>query len=739
VRRARPVLVGLLGLVALAACGGGGGSGGGGTPPPPPPPGSGLDARPNNTSCLAPDLTPPPTASIRVTRVFPALTFTSPVLAVQAPGDSSRWFVVEQAGLVRVFDNVANAAASSVFIDIASRVQDGGERGLLGMAFDPDFDTNGRVFLYYTRVDGPQLQSVLAVYTSPDGGATLDPASESVLLLVDQPANNHNGGHLAFGPADGMLYMALGDGGGAGDPDENGQDRTNLLGKILRLDVSSGTGYSIPAGNRWAGNARCANGAGSTDCPEIHAYGLRNPWRFSFDSATGELWAGDVGQDAWEEIDRIVAGGNYGWDFREGAHCFEPSSNCPTMSDNGDALLDPVAEYDRGLGRSVTGGYVYRGTTIAALAGRYVFGDFVSGRIFAHTPGSGDRTPDVLLDSSLSISSFAAGEDGELYLVDYAGGLYRIEAEGGGGTPTMPDLLSESGCVAASDPTEPASGLIPYRPNAAFWSDGADKARWMALPNGQNISVEVDGDWQFPAGTVLVKNFSLGAQLIETRLFMRHPDGVWAGYTYEWNDAQTEATRVVGGKRRDLGTQEWIYPSESECLQCHTEAAGRVLGLETAQLNGDLSYPQTGRTANQLATLDGIGVLAPPLAGDPSTLPAYPDPQGSAGTVGERARAWLHTNCAGCHRPGGPTGSTLDLRASIALAATDACDVVPASGDLGIADARLIAPGDAARSIVLARANRRDSTGMPPVGSALVDDAGVALLREWIDGLSSCQ
>ncbi len=395
----------LLGLVTLAACSGGG-DGGGDTEPPPPPP-------------------PPPAPSIQLTRVFPALSFTSPVLAVQAPADPSRWFIVEQAGLIRVFDNVADAATSSVFIDIASRVQAGGERGLLGMAFDPQFEQNGRVFLHYTRDDAGQLQSVLAAYTSPDGGDTLDPATERILLRVDQPFDNHNGGHLAFGP-DGMLYMALGDGGSGGDPQNNAQNTHNLLGKILRLDVSSGTDYSIPAGNRWADNPQCATGTGAAECPEIHAYGLRNPWRFSFDSGTDELWVGDVGQGDWEEVDRIVAGGNYGWRFREGAHCFNPPSNCPTQG-GGDTLIDPDAEYGRDLGASVTGGYVYRGTTVAGLTGRYVFGDFVSGRIFAHTPGSGVRAPDVLLDSTLRISSFAEGVDGEIYVVDYSGGLYRIE------------------------------------------------------------------------------------------------------------------------------------------------------------------------------------------------------------------------------------------------------------------------------------------------------------------------
>jgi len=398
-------------LLALAIVGGCDGGGDGATTPPPPP--------------------PPPT-EIQVTRVYPALTFTDPVLAVQAPGDDARWFVVEQAGRVLVFDNLDTVTATSEFIDISARVQDGGERGLLGMALDPQFASNGRVFLHYTRDDG-QLQSVLAAYTSADGGATLDASSELILLTVDQPAANHNGGHLAFGP-DGMLYMALGDGGGAGDPEDNGQDRTNLLGKILRIDVSSGTDYAIPTDNRWAGNARCTTGVGAAECPEIHAYGLRNPWRFSFDGSTGELWAGDVGQGDWEEVDRIVAGGNYGWRLREGAHCFNPPTGCPT-DNNGDVLVDPDAEYDHSLGGSVTGGYVYRGTSIGALLGRYVFGDFVSGRIFSHTPGSGDLAPEELFDTTLSISSFALGEDGEIYVVDYGdpaiaadGGLYRIDA-----------------------------------------------------------------------------------------------------------------------------------------------------------------------------------------------------------------------------------------------------------------------------------------------------------------------
>lgn len=376
------------------------------------------------------DMSPPPpsTPSVHLTRVFPALAFSAPVYAVQAPGDDARWFVVEQAGRVLVFDNVDTVTTATPFIDITDRVRSGGETGLLGMAFDPEFASNGRVFLSYTR-DLGQLQSVLSVFTSTDGGTTLDPATERVLLTVDQPFTNHKGGHVLFG-LDGWLYMSLGDGGSAGDPDNNAQNTANLLGKILRLDVGSGTDYTIPSDNPFAGNPRCAPVAGTAPCPEIYAFGLRNPWRFSFESGTDALWVGDVGQDSWEEIDVVVAGGNYGWRFREGAHCFNPASNCPTTS-NGAELIDPVAEYDHSVGESVTGGYVYRGAGIPALAGQYVFADFISGRVFAYTPGSATRTPVELLDSPLGISSFAVDLDGELYVVDYDGALYRLDAGSG--------------------------------------------------------------------------------------------------------------------------------------------------------------------------------------------------------------------------------------------------------------------------------------------------------------------
>ena len=736
---AKPLVVVTMSLLAvlLAGCDSGKSTASTPAPAPPPNPASGLDQRPSNTTCLAPSRSSG-SVTIGVQRAFPSLSFTQPVGLMQAPDDATRWFVIEQAGTVRVFDNNPAITVSSPFIDISGRLTSGGETGLLGMAFHPNFPFDPRVYLSYTAPS--PLRSRISEFTTGDGGMTLDPNSERIILTVDQPESNHNGGGIAFGPDD-FLYIGLGDGGGGNDQHGtigNGQLLTTLLGKFLRIDIEGTTGtflYRIPSGatgNPFAGNALCGtNGTGTQNCPEIYAIGFRNPWRWSFDRQSSELWVGDVGQNAIEEVSRVTRGGNYGW------RCFEGTRNTNLACGSPATIVPPVAEYGRTAGTTVTGGYVYRGTAIPGLVGRYVFGDFGSGRLW-HIPS--DTQPTMTMttgfDSGLNPSSFGEGDDGELYVVDYGGGLYRVTGTttGGSGVATR---LSATGCVNSANPLQPASGLIPYTPNAAFWSDGAAKERWIGLPNGQNITVGIDGDWDFPNGTVLVKNFRLGNQLVETRHFMRHPDGVWAGYTYEWNAQQTDATLVVGGKQTTVAGQAWIFPSEAQCLQCHTAAAGRSLGLENLQLAHPITYPQTGRNAHQLVTLNAINVLSPPVA-NPTTLTPYPDPSGNTGTLDERARSYLHTNCAGCHRAGGPTPSNMDLRYATVLMSTNACDVNPQLGDLGIANARLIAFGDAARSVLVARMNRRDANGMPPIASAQVDAAGVTLISNWINSLTSC-
>ncbi len=370
---------------------------------------------------------PPPSLTLAVARVFPALSFASPVGMMQAPGDANRWFIIEQTGRIRVFANQAGASTTTDFLDVSGRIACCGEMGLLGVAFHPQFPADPRVYVSYTAYEGVQLVSRLAEYRSRDGGATLDPSSELILLHVNQPETNHNGGNILFGP-DGYLYLGLGDGGGAGDvhgSTGNGQNLNTLLGKMLRIDVTAGlTPYGIPAGNPYAADALCgAGGTGSAPCPEIYAWGLRNPWRYSFDR-NGALWIADVGQDSWEEVDRITAPANLGWRCREGAHPYNASCG------PGSALTDPVAEYGHNPDEAITGGYVYRGSRHPTIAGEYVFGDFISGRLF-HISGatSAGSTLEVTTGFDTGISPSAFGEDvnGEIYLVDYAGGgLYEL-------------------------------------------------------------------------------------------------------------------------------------------------------------------------------------------------------------------------------------------------------------------------------------------------------------------------
>ncbi len=720
--------------VALAACGGG--SGGSSQPAGPNPPAGlpvGLDQRPANATCVAPSRSAGG-ADVELERVFAGLVFTQPLGMLQAPGDPSRWFVLEKGGRVRVFANRPDVASFSPdFITV--NVNPASEGGLLGMVFHPDFADTGEVFLSFT--EGSPMVSTVARFRSLNGGATLEPTTRENVIRVNQPFTNHNGGHIAFGP-DGYLYIGFGDGGSGGDPRGYAQNTRNLLGALLRLDVDGGAPYAIPPDNPFAGGAFCSADPDVAvgNCPEIYAWGLRNPWRWSFDRQTGALWAGDVGQNTREEVDVVELGGNYGWNCREGALPYP--SPAPACSAAG-PLIEPVHDYDRGQGASITGGYVYRGRAIPGLAGAYVFGDFGSGRIWRLIDDGGGYRVELLLDTDLGIASFAEDVDGELYVVNLSGTLHKIVAGDSGPTASpVAARLSETGCVNPQAPSEPAAGLVPYSVAAPFWSDGAAKERWLALPDGTAIAVGADGDFALPSGSVLMKHFRLGDALVETRLLMRHPDGGWAGYTYEWNAAQTDAVLVEGGKTATIGSTQWIFPSGAECLVCHTAAAGYSLGLEAAQLNHDRLYPGTGRTANQLRTLDHILLFATPL-GDPASQPRLPDPFDPAEPLEPRARAYLHTNCANCHRPGG-AGAALDLRFATALERTGACDAVPQAGDLGLgANARIVAPGRPDDSVLLARMSRRDAHGMPPLASSAVDEDGIALVRDWIAALSACR
>lgn len=345
---------------------------------------------------------------------FEDLSFTRPV-DFQAPDDGSdHLFVVEQAGVIRVFENRPDVDEAPVFLDIQDRVNDSGnEEGLLGLAFHPNYASNGEFFLDYTA-SNPSRTVVARYRVDPNDPLRAMQDSEEVILEVNQPYGNHNAGQIVFG-SDGYLYVTLGDGGSGGDPQGYGQDRTTLLGSILRIDVDNteaGRNYAIPPDNPFVGNNEGYR-------EEIFAYGLRNPWRISFDPETGRLWAADVGQNAYEEIDVIEAGGNYGWNVMEGFHCFSPSENCDTAG-----LTEPVVEYPHELGRSVTGGFVYRGDNVPELFGKYVYADFVSGRFWTLDYDGSSAENAELFETGLRVSSFGVDRADELYVLAFDGNIY---------------------------------------------------------------------------------------------------------------------------------------------------------------------------------------------------------------------------------------------------------------------------------------------------------------------------
>jgi glucose/arabinose dehydrogenase len=357
-------------------------------------------------------------SQIELQNAFPSLSFNRPVDLQHAGDGTNRLFVVEQEGRILVFENRSTVASTDLFLDIRNRVNSSGnEEGLLGLAFHPSYSTNGYFYVNYTA-SSPRRSVISRFQRSSADPNTAEASSELVILEFSQPFSNHNGGQISFGP-DGYLYIATGDGGSGGDPQNNSQNRANLLGKILRIDIdnpTAGKQYGIPEDNPYKNND-----AGFRE--EIWAYGLRNPWRFSFDPVTEMLWTADVGQNRFEEIDIVVKGGNYGWRIMEGFTCFNPASGCDTSG-----LIPPVHVYERTLGVSVTGGHVYRGTNVPALTGQYLYADFVSGRLWGLTyDGPGKVSNSLLLQTGQNISSFGVDQFNETYICTFGGGILKFK------------------------------------------------------------------------------------------------------------------------------------------------------------------------------------------------------------------------------------------------------------------------------------------------------------------------
>ena len=372
--------------------------------------------------------------AVSTERAFPNLEFKRPIVVTHAGDGSNRVFVAEQEGIIKVFSNDQEIDEATVFLDIEERVvyaDDKNEEGLLGFAFHPKFKQNGEFFVYYTSTEADLLSKISRFRVSKDNPNVADPASEEVILRVPQPYWNHNGGTILFG-TDGFLYIALGDGGSGNDPHGHGQNLTTLLGSILRIDVdhkSDDKNYSIPKDNPFVGKTVPAGPRGKM-VPvreEIYAYGLRNVWRMAFDRKTGSLWAGDVGQNLWEEINIIKSGGNYGWNIREAKHWFRPDGNDADRPD----LIDPILEYHHDIGKSITGGSVYRGTRVPELVGKYLYADYVSGLLWAleYDEATGKVVANYsLTGDKLPVMSFGEDEKGDIYFTTPFGSLFRFRS-----------------------------------------------------------------------------------------------------------------------------------------------------------------------------------------------------------------------------------------------------------------------------------------------------------------------
>jgi len=691
------------------------------------------------TSRLVGSPDPPP--PYRLVRVFPQLTFKGPVFIAQEP-ISERLMVAEYEGKIHSFLPGDPSNKKDVFLDYS--------RAISAFSFHPKYAENGFIFVFShidPKAKAEEQKSRVSRFQVEKGSNPPRCRPESETIIVEWPGGGHNGGEAIIG-RDGYLYIVTGDSTGGSDPKGTGQGVDDLLSVMMRIDVDHpdpGRAYSIPKDNPFIGMPGAR--------PEIWAYGFRNPWRFSFDPETGQPWVGDVGQDLWEMIELVDRGSNHGWSVMEGTHPFHASKpRGPTP------FVPPVVEHHHTECRSITGGYVYQGAKFPELRGVYLYGDYQYGKMWGLRYDHKAKKVtwhQELADTTVRISSFGIGRDGSFYALDYdRGEIYQLDRRPPETpTPRFPTILSETGLFASVKDHKTAPGVIPYSINAPFWSDNAHKERFFALPGDAKITFTPGGAWAFADGAVTVKSFWLDMEEgnpasrrpIETRIVVKQDDH-WVGYTYAWNEERTDAwlvpakgldkpfaikdAKAPGGIRR----QVWHYPSRNECMFCHSRAAGFVLGLNTPQMNHDHDYG--GVSDNQLRTLDHIGIFHEPLPKPASTYPALPDPfDKSAADQTTRVKAYLDVNCAMCHVADGGGNSLMELNFGTKLEDAKILDARPIQDSLGIADARLIAPGDPERSVIYQRVARRGPGQMPPTSSNVVDDRAVKLLHEWITQL----
>lgn len=734
---------------------------------------------------------PDPPLPYRARRVYPQLKLpAAPVIAVHEPGSDRLLGITQEwpgptSKLVRFRDD-ADTSQFETLLTVDRTVYD--------LAFHPQFAKNGWIYLCGKgphSVKPEEKKMRISRYTlSRTAPYGLDPKSE--VAIIEWLSDGHDGGGMVFGH-DGMFYITTGDGTSDSDTHVVGQDTARLTAKVLRIDVDHpdpGRHYSVPKDNPFVGKPGWA--------PETWCLGFRNPWRMTIDRKTGHIWVGNNGQDLWEQAYLIERGANYGWSVYEGSHPFYPTRKLAPVP-----VSKPTVEHPHSEARSLTGGIVYYGARHPELQGAYVYGDYSTGKIWAvRHDGKKILWHREIADTSLQITGFGTDRNGEIVITDYRGG-----GEGGFFTlePTPKDLppsqfprrLSESGLFLSVRGHVVQPGLIPYSVNAPLWSDGAHKERFIALPEADaKIDMTPNRGWNFPDRTVLVKSFALemedgnprSRRWIETR-FLTKQEGEWVGYSYLWNEEQTDA-ELVDGKGRDQeftirtkrspqnpdGTRKqlWRYPSRAECMVCHSRAANYVLGPTTLQMNREHDY---GRVRdNQLRVLEHLGLLRhnyaadaqndlrarlrargldeakvneyvqkhgssrgqrSPAAGNllaltPERYPKLVDPYAPKEPLDLRARSYIHSNCSQCHVEAGGGNAQMELEFTTPRPRMKLFDVKPVHDTFGLPEARLIAPGHPERSVLLHRLSHRDKGHMPPLATSRVDEAAVRLFREWI-------
>ncbi|WZO95814.1 PQQ-dependent sugar dehydrogenase [Isosphaeraceae bacterium EP7] len=703
--------------------------------------------------------TPEPPAPYLVTPAFPKLTFQSPVVVAAAPG-IDRLFVGQVQGKILSFPVDPNCEKADLALDL--KTVRPGLSNFYGLTFHPKFAQNHYVYVCYVEKDadpnGTRLSRFTMTKTDPP---QIDPTSEK--LIITWLGGGHNGACLAFGP-DGYLYFSAGDAERPTPADSlmTGQDISDLLSSVMRIDVDhedKGKPYRVPPDNPFVDlkDAR----------PEVWAYGMRNPWKMSFDRETGQLWVGDVGWELWEMIYRVERGGNYGWSIVEGPQpVHAEGKRGPTP------ISPPAVSLSHSEASSITGGYVYRGKALPGLVGLYVYGDYQTGTVWGlKHDGTKTVSNEVIASTPLQLVAFGEDNAGELYALDHqrTQQLYKfVPNPAAGATVKFPRKLSQTGLFSQTKEQVPAPGVLPYSINAEFWADGAHGSRYLALPGKEQIEVSDRGGWNFPDGTVLARTVGLELEKgkpasrknIETQV-LHLEEGSWRPYSYVWDSLQEDATladaagtnlsfQVVdadapGGKR----TQAYRVSSRVECLICHnpwvekkTTIFGRPsaspLAVSTGQWNKSHEFSK-GKVDNQLRTFEHIGLFKSPIgavAGKPG-LAKMADPYDKKAKLEDRARSYLQVNCSHCHQFGAGGSANIVLSNSVMLDQTNAIDVRPIQGTFNLSGAKIIAAGEPDSSVLYYRICKTGGGRMPRMGSNLVDERGVALIHDWIETLPS--